>query len=300
MDSQSKNGCILWCGYSASRVLVLFDIGTSSRSACAITTDKKETGWQWVQDNLAAIGMSLTEFPPGVQSSVTLHAAAPQKNNYFLATLGSSGTAYEFKFARFEQEGKGAGERLNIAAYSSAKSLRYIEKPDMAGRQETGQPKRFSFDSTVQNEAIQSWLLSLYSKQAIAKERHQSSSRYTASLEALERGMKHVCGDDVSVAVDIEPNFQPGLRIGNKTLNFSQIPDGMRAILGLLADFLMRSEAPDWDPKVESLGPGILLFDEIEVYLHPLWQRQILPALAEALPHTQILVTSHSPNVISS
>jgi predicted ATP-binding protein involved in virulence len=42
------------------------------------------------------------------------------------------------------------------------------------------------------------------------------------------------------------------------------------------------------------------LLDEVDAHLHPLWQRKLLPAMREALPDVQILVTSHSPFVISS
>jgi hypothetical protein len=159
---------------------------------------------------------------------------------------------------------------------------------------------RFAFETTVQNAAIQSWLLSLYSKRAIANERRESSARYAESFDALERGLRCIYGDDLSIVVDIEPNFQPGLRLGNQVLNFSQIPDGLKATLGWLADFMMRGESLTWDPKVGNKRPGLLLFDEIEGFLHPLWQRRLLPAMREALPETQAIVTSHSPFVISS
>ena len=72
-------------------------------------------------------------------------------------------------------------------------------------------------------------------------------------------------------------------------MNFSQISDGLKATLGWMADFMMREDAP-----------GLLLFDGIEGFLHPLWQRRILPAVRETLPETQSIVTSHSPFVISS
>jgi hypothetical protein len=109
-----------------------------------------------------------------------------------------------------------------------------------------------------------------------------------------------MCGEDVSIVVDIEPRFQPSLRIGGQVLNFSQIPDGVKTTLGWLADFMMRSDARAWSPSVADIKPGLLLFDEIEAFLHPLWQRRVLPALREALPNTQSIVTSHSPFVISS
>ncbi|HEY1760841.1 MAG TPA: AAA family ATPase [Bryobacteraceae bacterium] len=145
------------------------------------------------------------------------------------------------------------------------------------------------FATPAENDAIEVWLLSLYIKRVVAKERGEPISRYTAVFNALERGLKRICGDEVSIVLDIEPSFQPRLQVGERIFDLSQIPDGLKATLGWMADFLMRDAAP-----------GLLLFDGIEGFLHPLWQRRVLPALREALPETQSIVTSHSPFVISS
>ncbi len=161
---------------------------------------------------------------------------------------------------------KEADRKFNVASYSSAR-----------------------FEMPVQDDAIEVWLLSLYIKRVIAKERGEATSRYTAVFDALERGLRRVCGENVSIVVDIEPSFQPKLRVGERVLTFSQISDGLKATLGWMADFMMREDAP-----------GLLLFDGIEGFLHPLWQRRILPAVRETLPETQSIVTSHSPFVISS
>ena len=46
--------------------------------------------------------------------------------------------------------------------------------------------------------------------------------------------------------------------------------------------------------------PGIVLIDEIELHLHPSWQQQILPTLQKIFPKIQFIVTTHSPQVVSS
>jgi hypothetical protein len=165
----------------------------------------------------------------------------------------------DFPFRRADSE-------HNVASYSSA-----------------------GFERPAQDDAIEVWLLSLYIKRALAKERGESTARYTAVFNALERGLSSVCGETASIVVDIEPSFRPRLRVGEKILDFPQIPDGLKATLGWMADSMMRDDAP-----------GLLLFDGIEGFLHPLWQRRVLPALREAMPETQSIVTSHSPFVISS
>ena len=44
--------------------------------------------------------------------------------------------------------------------------------------------------------------------------------------------------------------------------------------------------------------PGLVLIDEIDLHLHPKWQRQIVPALKKIFPKIQFFATTHSPQVI--
>ena len=46
--------------------------------------------------------------------------------------------------------------------------------------------------------------------------------------------------------------------------------------------------------------PAIVLIDEVELHLHPAWQQRVLPSLLEIFPNTQFIVTTHSPQIISS
>jgi predicted ATP-binding protein involved in virulence len=46
-------------------------------------------------------------------------------------------------------------------------------------------------------------------------------------------------------------------------------------------------------------GSGVILIDEIELHLHPYWQRRVIPALTRTFPNCQFIVTTHSPQVIS-
>lgn len=54
-------------------------------------------------------------------------------------------------------------------------------------------------------------------------------------------------------------------------------------------------------PAKEILNiPGLLLIDEIETHLHPRWQKSILPIIRKTFPNLQIILTTHSPFVVSS
>ena len=46
--------------------------------------------------------------------------------------------------------------------------------------------------------------------------------------------------------------------------------------------------------------PGVVLIDEIDMHLHPLWQQTVLLDMQRAFPKVQFIVTTHSPQVLSS
>jgi len=100
------------------------------------------------------------------------------------------------------------------------------------------------------------------------------------------------------VYVELEPNIEPRVNFRGKNLNFSQLSDGVRTTMGWLADFMMRRDQTGSTNGAKR--EGLLLLDEIDIYLHPKWQRTLLPAMRKALPDTQIIASSHSPFVISS
>jgi hypothetical protein len=150
-----------------------------------------------------------------------------------------------------------------------------------------------SFEETVKNESVHFWLLDLYSRRAIARERRQPTESYTRSLARFEGALQLLYGDDITFQVDIGSFLEPRLRVRGRDLNFSQLPDGIRATVGWIADFMMRQDLAEADD-------GIILLDEIDAHLHPLWQRKLLPAMRKALPNVQIIVTTHSPFVIAS
>ena len=81
-----------------------------------------------------------------------------------------------------------------------------------------------------------------------------------------------------------------------RTFAFQQLSDGERAWLILIADIARRLAMLNRERPLES--EGVLLIDEVELHLHPGWQRTILASLRAAFPKLQIFATTHSPQVI--
>ena len=84
------------------------------------------------------------------------------------------------------------------------------------------------------------------------------------------------------------------------TLEISQLSDGQRAVLALAADLARRMAQgnPHLDDPLQS--EAVVLIDEVELHLHPSWQQRILNDLRRTFPNTQFIVSTHSPQVLTT
>ncbi|WP_051959266.1 MULTISPECIES: AAA family ATPase [Janthinobacterium] len=85
-------------------------------------------------------------------------------------------------------------------------------------------------------------------------------------------------------------------------LKVSQLSDGIRNMLALVGDIAYRCYKLNTHhgDKAALLTHGIVMIDEIDMHLHPEWQQTVLPDLQRAFPNIQFIVTTHSPQVLSS
>jgi len=81
-----------------------------------------------------------------------------------------------------------------------------------------------------------------------------------------------------------------------------ELSDGYKNTLNIIADIAYRMAVlnPQFLENVVDLTPGIVLIDEIDLHLHPSWQKRIIKDLRNIFPKVQFIVTTHSPSVISS
>lgn len=85
-------------------------------------------------------------------------------------------------------------------------------------------------------------------------------------------------------------------------LPVGMLSDGIRSMLTLVADIAFRTVKlnPNLGPFAASNTDGIVLIDEVDMHLHPAWQQIILSSLQEAFPRIQFIVTTHSPQVLTT
>ena len=82
----------------------------------------------------------------------------------------------------------------------------------------------------------------------------------------------------------------------------SKLSDGVRNMIGLVADIAYRCVRLNSHLGGEAVTKthGLVLIDEVDMHLHPQWQQLVLQNLLEAFPNIQFIVTSHSPQVLTT
>lgn len=85
-----------------------------------------------------------------------------------------------------------------------------------------------------------------------------------------------------------------------KELRIEQLSDGYRTILAMTMDIAARMAEANPEAVNPLTTEGIVLIDEVDLHLHPGWQQHILTDLMRTFPNVQFIVSTHSPQVISS
>ncbi|GAB5544299.1 MAG: AAA family ATPase [Sandaracinaceae bacterium] len=118
-------------------------------------------------------------------------------------------------------------------------------------------------------------------------------------LQAFERALGVFLEGFTDVQVETDPLRLTVEKQGHR-LALNQLSDGERAFIAIIGDMVRRLALanPDLDDLLR--GHGIVLIDELELHLHPRWQREIVQNLRETFPNIQFIGTTHSPFVIQS
>ncbi len=85
-------------------------------------------------------------------------------------------------------------------------------------------------------------------------------------------------------------------------VRFNNLSDGYRRVVGMVTDIARRCAMlnPHLGAEAVTKTPGVVLIDEIDLHLHPMWQRTIVDSLKRAFPLVQFIATTHSPFIIQS
>jgi len=122
-------------------------------------------------------------------------------------------------------------------------------------------------------------------------------------LEVLEACRMAIVGciPDVTHAYYDVSFDQLILTTNDGTIPFGYLSDGYRNMLAVVADLAVKCATlnPQMG-KEATLCQGVVLIDEIDLHLHPKWQRRVVSDLMKVFPNIQFVATTHSPFIIQS
>jgi predicted ATP-binding protein involved in virulence len=128
----------------------------------------------------------------------------------------------------------------------------------------------------------------------------EKSEQFAFTIAIIERIISEVTGWKVEFDLQTEPTNLI-TKINGEDLDFEVLPDGLKSLISWIGDLLMRLDKLKWANDTPIFDREIILFlDEIEVHLHPAWQRKVLPVVQKLFKNAQIFVSTHSPFVVNS
>lgn len=139
------------------------------------------------------------------------------------------------------------------------------------------------FEEQVTLTPLQTWLPQF-------RERH--AARYKQFVALINRLLPPEC--DFTGQLDGDEYVY---RFRGCLVPFGALSDGYRAYVGWITDLLYHvAHGVPNGVKLADIR-GVVLVDEVDLHLHPEWQRSVVPVLADALPSLQFVFTTHSPVV---
>lgn len=144
----------------------------------------------------------------------------------------------------------------------------------------------------------------LYSKKKGYIEREEEDKQLAPVRVAIEQ----MLSDEKTTYRNLEIDYRRNIMSIEKqtvqettTLEVGQLSSGERHLFALVSQLalkLVRANPGNESPLTE--GFGVVLLDELDAHLHPAWQRTVVSRLQKLFPKVQIIVTTHSPLVLSN
>lgn len=161
------------------------------------------------------------------------------------------------------------------------------------------------FDERIRIPELHAWFL----RELIAAANR--GGRWRPGYEAVKRVILRCLpeADDLSFDGDRQAIV---LSLAGRPQPFGNLSAGQKMMVALVADIAIKAvtqnahllppdalgaEDEPW-PRVLAQAPGLVLIDEIDVHLHPKWQRRVVADLQGAFPAMQFVATTHSPQTI--
>lgn len=230
----------------------------------------------------------------GCPSCKGVHATTESKKIDIYSNFNVFPPTYEFQF------------EFAAFAYSG---YRYIKSEEINTLKEfEGNPLYHSLEF-VKNRSesngmysINQWILNNFSNEALLFKlgKEEESKAFANTLENFKKFISDIIEKEIDFVVKLNPT-RLYIKIDSQELDFDVLPDGLKSLVSWIGDLMMIMDQLNWKDNTPIFERRFILFlDEMEVHLHPAWQRKILPVIQNLFPNAQIFLSTHSPFIVNS
>lgn len=197
--------------------------------------------------------------------------------------------------------------RFAVFAYSGYRKIK--DEPIEIGKEVDENPLFQSLDFVKEENpkfTVNQWLGQnlLNSSLAQTKKKNDEAEHFNKKVQTLENVINDIIQEETKgneIRFEMQSATKLVLIKNEQELDFDVLPDGLKSLISWIGDLLMRLDSLKWKDDTPIFEREIILFlDEIEVHLHPAWQRKVLPIVQKLFKNAQIFVSTHSPFVVNS
>ncbi|MDH0359491.1 AAA family ATPase [Aeromonas caviae] len=170
-----------------------------------------------------------------------------------------------------------------------------------------------AFSSYKQFETWYGWVFRSYRELQIdqlekrLKPQDQSAlANFAAAIEVVQRAINTLT-TSLTGWRDLQYRSSMGQQLVMEHPELGYMPlsllsDGVRNMVAMVSDIAFRCIKlnPHLGVDAAQQTQGIVLIDEVDMFLHPAWQQTVLASLLQAFPKIQFIVTTHSPQVLTT
>lgn len=118
------------------------------------------------------------------------------------------------------------------------------------------------------------------------------------SLRAVRRALTLMLPQFENLRARRRPTSHLVVQKGDATLSLDQLSEGEKGLIAMVGDIARRMALAAPTERDPLALEAVILIDEIELHLHPAWQREVPHALRRTFSNAQFVLTTHSPQVI--
>ncbi len=158
------------------------------------------------------------------------------------------------------------------------------------------------FADTVELMNAEEWLL--HADYAVSRAKGSESKRAANQYNRVKKILTELLPDVNDLRISESASLRMGPHVQAQTpygwVPIQSLSLGYRTLLTWMVDLAARLFERYPHSKNPLAEPAVVLVDEIDLHLHPQWQRKLIQFLSDTFPNTQFIATAHSPLVVQA